>query len=175
VNQVSSSYLSRRVLKLNVGYLLDGNNQSSKDMTLDLPRVQVADDLNAEYIRGPLRVSRTKEGLLVQGQLEVGMEGQCYRCLVDVERPIVVDVEELYARHGDLSEDEAEFQVHEDGQLDLAPLLRAEVLIQTTRGLRCEDTDACTERMQDLEDNAGIDHLDPRMAVLKELLDSEDS
>jgi len=174
VNQVSSSYLSRRVLKLNVGYLLEGSIQSSKDMTLDLPRVQISDDLNAEYVRGPLRASRTKEGILVQGTLEVGMQGECYRCLADVERPITVNVEELYARHGDMSEDEAEFQIHEDGQLDLAPLLRAEVLIQTTRGLRCEDTDACTQRMQDLEDNAGIDHLDPRMAVLKELLDTDD-
>lgn len=170
----SPSYLSSRVLKLNVGYLLDGGSQHSKDMDMDLPRVRVADDLNVEFVRGPLRVSRTKEGLLVQGDLQVGVAGDCYRCLIPVERAITVHIEELYARHDGLSEDEAEFKIHEDGQLDLAPLLRAEVLIQTTRGVRCEDEDACTERMRALEQDAGIDHLDPRMAVLKELLDSDE-
>ncbi|MEO0564063.1 MAG: YceD family protein [Chloroflexota bacterium] len=170
----TSSYLPSRVLKLNVGYLLDGSNQSSKDMELDLPPVRVAEDMTVEYVRGPLRVSRTKEGLLLQGTLAVGVTGDCYRCLTAVERPVEVRVEELYARHNGLSPDEAEFRIHEDGQLDLAPLLRAEVLIQTTRGVRCEDEEACTERMIALEEDAGIDHLDPRMAVLKDLLENDD-
>ncbi len=172
MNQAAPSYLPRRMLKLNVGYLLDGGSQHSKDMEIDLPRVNVADDLNAEHITGQLRVSRTKEGLLVQGDLAVGVQGECYRCLTPVERPIHIHIEELYARHDEMSEDEAEFQIHEDGQLDLAPLIRAEVLIQTTIGIRCKDIDPCTERMKVLEDDAGIDNIDPRMAILKDLLDA---
>ena len=78
MNQAAPSYLPRRMLKLNVGYLLDGSNsQHNKDMEIDLPRVNVADDLNAESINGRLRVSRTKEGLLVQGDLAVGGQGDC--------------------------------------------------------------------------------------------------
>jgi uncharacterized metal-binding protein YceD (DUF177 family) len=173
VNQ-ASSYLPSRVLKLNVGYLLDGTSQSSKDMMIDLPPVSVAEDLNVDSVRGMLRVSRTKEGLLVQGQLAVGVHGDCYRCLHPVQRPIMVNIEELFARDAGLADDEAEFHIHDDGQLDLAPLLRSEVLIQTTRGVRCEDADACDARMRALEDDAGVDHLDPRMAVLKQLLDSQD-
>lgn len=168
------TYLPSRVLRLNVGYLLDGNGQPSKDMELDLPHVRVADDMSVEYLRGPLRVSRTKEGLLLQGKLAVGVTGDCYRCLNPVERSVEIYIEELYASNKGLSEDEAEFQIHEDGQLDLAPLIRAEVLIQTTRGVRCEDVENCNTRMRELEEDAGIDHLDPRMAVLKQLLDSDD-
>lgn len=174
MNQSSNTYLPSRVLKLNVGYLLDGGHQSRKDIELDLPGVRVADDLDVEYVQGPLRISRTKEGLLIQGSLAVGVKGDCYRCLEPTERPVHIDIEELYARSSDLSEEEAEFQIHEDGQLDLVPLVRSEVLIKTTRGVRCEDTEACDERMRNLEDDAGIDHIDPRMAVLKQLLDSED-
>lgn len=174
MNQAAPSYLPRRMLRLNVGYLLDGGSQHSKDMEIDLPRVNVADDLNAEHIKGQLRVSRTKEGLLLQGDLSVGVRGDCYRCLTHVERPLSIHIEELYARHDELSEDEAEFQVHEDGQLDLAPLIRAEVLIQTTIGIRCEDTAACTERMKALDDAAGIDNIDPRLAILKDLLDTDE-
>lgn len=174
MNQAAPSYLPRRMLKLNVGYLLDGGNtQHSKDMEIDLPRITVADDLNAEHITGQLRVSRTKEGLLVQGDLAVGVQGDCYRCLTPVERPIHIHIEELFARNDEMSEDEAEFKIHDDGQLDLAPLVRAEVLIQTTIGIRCEDVDACTKRMKALEDDAGIDNIDPRMAILKNLLDND--
>lgn len=170
----SSSYLPSRVLKLNVGFLLDGQNpQQSKDMELDLPAVRVADDLDAMHVRGKLRVSRTKEGLLLQGRLAVGVQGECYRCLEPVAREVDVDIQELFATSNELSTEEAEFHVHEDGQLDLAPLLRAEVLIQMTRGVRCADKDACTERMRRLEDEAGIDHIDPRMAKLRELLNSQ--
>lgn len=169
-----SSYLHSRVLKLNVGFMLDGQ-LLNKDMTLDLPRVKVDDDLILESVNGPLRVSRTKEGILVQGDLMVGVMGECTRCLEDVHRALPVSVEELYATSHHLSAEEAEFQIHDDGQLDLAPLLRAEVLIQMTRGLRCEDTDACTKRMQDLEEAAGIDHIDPRLAKLKELLNTDEN
>lgn len=171
--QQSASYLPSRVLKLNVGFLMDGHT-NSKDIPMDLPRVQVDDELMLESVVGELRISRTKEGLLVQGDLQIGVVGECYRCLDDVARQLSVHIEELYATSNELSAEEAEFHIYDDGQLDLAPLLRAEVLIQTTRGLRCEDEAACTERMQNLEEQAGIDHIDPRMAKLRELLNSDD-
>jgi len=164
--------LPRRTLSLNVGFLLDGQTQS-KDIEIDLPAVRMTDTLVFEYVCGSLRVSRTREGLLVQGEMSVGMQGDCYRCLEHVERPIEFRVEELYATNAEIDRDEAEFRVREDGKLDLAPLLRAEVLIQTTRGLRCEDTVACDRRMDVLEQEAGIDHIDPRMAKLKELLEQQ--
>ena len=172
MTQQTVKYLPPRVLKLNVGFLLDGQT-ISKDMELDLPAVRISDDLTLQYVRGKLRVSRTKEGILVQGKLTVGAEGDCYRCLEPVQRPINLNVEELYANTANMSEDEAEFQIHDDGQLDLAPLVRAEVLIQTTRGIRCEDVNACTERMRALEADAGIDHIDPRMEKLKQLLEQQ--
>lgn len=174
MTQQTSRYLPSRVLKINVGFLLDGQTRS-KDTQLDLPGVRVDDDLVLSFVNGPLRLSRTKEGILVQGNLSIGVRDSCYRCLEDVERPIEVTLEELYATSNEMSEEEAEFRLHDDGQLDLAPLLRAEVIIQTTLGLRCEDVDACDERMRALEGEAGIDHIDPRMAKLKELLEQQNN
>lgn len=171
--QQQAHYLPSRMLKLNVGYLMDGSHTQSKDIPIDLPRVQVDDELFFESVVGQLRISYTKEGLLVQGQLEVGVEGECYRCLSSVSRQLPIRIEELFATSNELTTEEAEFHIHEDGQLDLAPLLRAEVLIETTRGLRCSDEDACTQRMRSLEEQAGIDHIDPRLAKLQELLNSD--
>lgn len=174
MSQQTSPYLPARILKINIGFLLEGQTRS-KDTELDLPGVRVDDDLIFSFIRGPLRFSRTKEGILVQGDLSVGVNGSCYRCLEPVERPVNIRLEELYATSDEMSEEEAEFRLHDDGQLDLAPLIRAEVIIQTTRGLRCADVPACDERMRALEDEAGIDHLDPRMAKLKELLEQQNN
>lgn len=174
MTQQTAPHLLSRVLKLNVGFLLTGQAHT-KDMELDLPRVRVADDLMLDYVQGTLRLSRTKEGILLQGTLTVGATGDCYRCLEHVERPLQVHLEELFATTHDITEEEAEFHIGEDSKLNLAPLLRAEVLIQTTRGLRCEDEEACTARMRALEGDAGIDHIDPRMAKLKELLEEQES
>lgn len=172
MKQQSSQYLSSRVLKLNIGYMLEGQKRS-QDTNLDIPRVRISEDLIAEYVRGSLRLSRTKEGILVQGTLDVGVVGECYRCIEPVSRPLQLVLEELFATSDQLAVEEAEFRVHEDGQLDLAPLIRAESLIQQTRGLRCEDVDACDRRMKALEAEAGIDHIDPRLAKLRELLNSD--
>lgn len=173
MTQQTAPHLPSRVLKLNVGYLLDGQ-KIHKDIELDLPSVRVSDDLILRYVRGTLRLSRTKEGVLLQGNLTVGARGECYRCLEHVERPLEIQLEELFATTHNITEEEAEFHIAEDGKLNLAPLVRAEVLIQTTRGLRCEDEAACTARMRALEGEAGIDHIDPRMAKLKELLEEKD-
>ncbi|MFZ4814525.1 MAG: YceD family protein [Phototrophicaceae bacterium] len=171
MTEKSSSFLPRRVLKLNVGFLLDGQMQQAKDMEFDLPRVRVDDDLDLEYVRGKLRVSRTREGILLQGRLLVGVDGDCHRCLEPTTSNFEIRIEELFATSDKLSMEEAEFHVHEDGQLDLAPLLRAEALIGAGHGLRCADVPACDARKRKLEEAAGIDHIDPRLAKLQELLD----
>lgn len=174
MNQQTAPYLPRRTLSLNVGFLLDGQLQT-KDMEIDLPAVRVTDNLVFEYVCGSLRLSHTREGILLQGEMSVGVVGECYRCLKHIERPIEVSLQELYATSKDISDTDAEFHIREDGKLDLAPLLRAEVLIQTTRGLRCEDVENCDRRMQALEQEAGIDHIDPRLAKLQQLLDEQTS
>ena len=63
----------------------------------DVPRMRIADDVDLVFLRGPLRLSRTKEGILVQGDLELGIEDECYRCLRPIERHLQLSIEELYA------------------------------------------------------------------------------
>ncbi len=172
MKQHQSNYLNNRVLRQSVGYLLNAGAGASKDATIDLPRVMVADDLMLEFVQGPVRFSRTKEGVLVQADLSVGITGDCFRCLEPVDRAVQVQLEELYATQPDA---DAEFRLHEDGILDLAPLLRAEVLITTSRGVRCEETDACDERMRALAGDDGALDIDPRLAKLQELLDADNT
>jgi uncharacterized protein len=168
-----NGYASNRVLKLNVGFLLAQGPGSSHQTEFDVPALRVSEDVDIAYLRGPLLLSRTKEGVLVQGQLKIGIETDCYRCLDPVAYETALDIEELFA-HPD--PEIAEFAVGEDNNIDLAPLLRAEMLILDTRNV------ACREACKGICAGCGVNlntgtcdcepETDPRFAQLKALLDA---
>ena len=168
-------YINNRVLKLNVGFLLAGGASHSHETAFDVPAVRVADDLDLAFIRGPLRLSRTKEGILVQGQLQIGVESECYRCLDPVSREFTLTLEELYSyppRPG------SEFSVGDDAILDLAPLIRAETFIALDAGILCKPDckglcPTCGTNWNHATCTCAEDQIDPRLARLKDLLDSD--
>jgi uncharacterized protein len=167
-------YMTNRVLKLNVGFLLTGGPAHSHDSELDIPTVRVADDLTLKYVRGPIRLSHTKEGILVRAKIETAIDDECYRCLSKIEHLISIEVEELYAHH---QQREAEFRINEDGMLDLAPLLRAEALIGVSHRALCQEDcqglcSGCGINLNHAECICDSDDIDPRLAKLKKLLDS---
>jgi uncharacterized metal-binding protein YceD (DUF177 family) len=178
VNTSSASFLSKRVLVLNVGFLLSAGPGNSKDIQLDInDAVQIADDLVANHISGHLRLSRTKEGILVQTKLAVAVNRDCARCLETFEHAIPVEVAELYASPHPIGD--TEFFVGQNAQLDLAPLLRAEVLIELSHRHYCRDNcqGLCTHCGINLNHetcDCETQSIDPRMAKLKELLDTGD-
>lgn len=170
------SYMNNRVLKLNVGFLLTSGPGNSHDSEIDFPAVRVADDLHLSYLRGPLRLSRTKEGILVQATLETTVADECYRCLDPVNHQVVLDLEELYTYQ--THSEEAEFSIGDDAILDLAPLLRAEILIELSHGVLCQDDckglcPVCGANLNRETCECDRDNIDPRLAVLKKLLESE--
>jgi uncharacterized protein len=167
------NYLNNRVLKLNVGFLLSAGAGTNQDSMLDIPTVRVSDDLTLDYVRGPIRLSRTQEGILVQADLHVGLQDECYRCLDMVAREVEIEIEELYGYH---SYDSSEFTVGDDAILDLSPLLRAEVFIDTSHRVLCKDEckglcAECGANLNEGECDCEKDNIDPRMAALKKLLE----
>jgi len=145
-------------------------------MQLDIDDgVKIADDLVAKHINGTLRLSRTKEGILVQSKLAITVDRDCARCLETFEHSIPVEVEELYASPHPIGD--TEFFVGQDAKLDLAPLLRAEVLIALSHRQYCrEDCKGlcphCGTNLNYETCDCETEPIDPRMAKLKELLDS---
>ena len=136
MNTTSASLLSKRVLLLNVGFLLSAGPGNNKDIELNInDGIQIADDLIANRMSGELRLSRTKEGILVQSKISVFVNRECARCLDAFEQSIPVEVEELYASPRPIGD--TEFFVGQNAQLDLAPLLRAEVLIALSHRQYC--------------------------------------
>ncbi len=167
-----NTYVSNRVLKINVGFLLAAGPAANHDSVFDIPTLKVAEDLTVDYVRGPIRLSRTAAGILVQGKLEVGITGECYRCLDPVTENVTVLVEELYAYPASST---SEFSILEDAILDLAPLLRAEVMIASTNGVLCREDckglcPECGTNLNHTTCNCALDNIDPRFAGLKQFL-----
>lgn len=166
------SYLNNRVLKINVGFLLNDGPAHSQDSVLDIPTVRVSDDLILDYVRGPIRLTRTHEGILLQGEIEAGISDECYRCLENVQRNVTFGVEELFSYH---SQVESEFKIGDDAILDLSPLLRAEVFIGSSHRTLCRPDckglcPNCGANRNYEQCTCEDDEIDPRFEVLKKLL-----
>lgn len=174
VKQIANGYVSSRVLKLNVGFMLAHGPGYTHQTEFDVPAVKVADDVDLTHLRGGLLLSRTKEGVLVQGTLRLGVEVECYRCLEPLQREIEVDLEELFAFP---PSSDAEFSIDEDAILNLGPLLRDETIISDARGFLCQPD--CHGLCPDC--GANLNHgphqctesIDPRFSRLRELLDDD--
>lgn len=166
-------YLSHRVLRTNVGFLLSAPSGTHQDSRMDIPSpVRVSDDLVVNAISGTLRMTRSKEGILVQAQLTITVDNECSRCLDNIAQQVTVEVEELFAHPVSSI---SEFSVGADAILDLAPLLRAEVLIEMSHRVLCQQ--ACQGLCPTCGANRNRERceceqeiIDPRLAILKNLL-----
>ena len=178
--QASGRYLKNRLLRLKVGFLLTEGPGSAREMPLSIPqRVQVDGELFLESLSGSLVLTRTREGILAQGGLRVRRKRECDRCLTVFEQGLELDIAELFALPADAGK--SAFSVDSNGEIDLGPLLREEVLIAASYRAFCRD--GCrglnVETGGRLNDEAaaaaafeveGGSVIDPRLAMLKKLL-----
>ena len=121
-----------------------------------------------------LRLESVMEGVLVSGEVDVPVTGQCARCLEPVEDTLTLDVQELYAYEGSTTEatsGEDEVRRIEGEQLDLAPLVRDTVVLTLPLSPTCTPDCAglcvdCGERLDDLPADHSHEVIDPRFAGL---------
>jgi uncharacterized protein len=114
-------------LRLNVGYLFNKPIGTSRDIPVEFDALEI-DDLNVRNLESVVRVSRTREGLLLQVTAEAEIEAECVRCLEQFYQPVEVAFEELYqfpSRH----REETDLVLPPDGYIDLAPLYREYLLL----------------------------------------------
>jgi uncharacterized protein len=166
-----NGFVSTRVLKLNVGFLLNESPGTSRQVDFDVPPITIDQDLPLAYLRGTLRISRATEGILVQGVLESATEGECRRCLAPITVPLTLHLEELFAQHPNHN---TVFYVAEDGILDLTPLLREEAIVAIPIAALCRPDcaglcDQCGHNLNFGPCECQQEDIDPRLAVLLQL------
>ncbi len=125
-----------RLLRLNVGFLLKEGTGYRRTFEFDAPEALVGDDVIVNGLRGYVTFSRTPQGLYAEGQITGRALGECVRCLDEFELPLTANIAELFiyppenARPG-------EPVVPEDAMLDLAPLVREDMLLSAPMRALC--------------------------------------
>jgi len=174
VTETHQGYISNRILKIQVGFLINEGPGQSRDFDFNVPSaLRVSEDLMLDYLFGSLHLSRSSRGILVQGTLETRVRGECARCLTETPIELKVPIEELFVYPPEPGE---ESTLADDGILDIAPLLREEIILDTPIGVLCKPDCAgicptCGQNLNDGPCDCEREDIDPRFAALKNLKD----
>jgi uncharacterized protein len=120
--------LSADILRLNVGFIIHETIGYLRDFPFDFESVRLAPDLVLNNLVGVVRVTRTVQGLLVQVKMGAETQAECVRCLDDFSQKLSADYTDLYAFTKDSMTDSG-LLVPETGKINLAPILREEMLL----------------------------------------------
>jgi len=118
---------SRDLLRLNVGFIIHETIGYARDFPFEIPELQLP-DLEIKKLFGVVRVTRTAQGLFMQAKMKAESTLECVRCLTPFPQILEVDFADLYAFTRN-SVTESNLLVPETGKIDLAPILRDEMLL----------------------------------------------
>jgi uncharacterized protein len=165
-------------LRFNFGHLLDGDLGVRRDVELDYPSIQISEDVTLSPLKGKFRATRTSKGIYLKGKLNSVVETECTRCLETVLLPVDFELDDLYY-HPPSAAPTGEFTINDDGILDLAPLIRELSLLSIPMQVYCREAckGICVQCGQNLNEgdcDCEVDDIDPRLAGLRALLETED-
>jgi uncharacterized protein len=150
--------------------------------------VQAPADLGIEVLSVPegspveldLRLEAVMEGVLVTGTAQVGLEGECARCLEPISDEVEVRFQELFVYDDQDVDPDEELEVStlQDDLVDLEPLLRDAVVLALPFQPLCRDDcpglcPDCGARLADDPDHGHDEPVDPRWAALSALVEPE--
>lgn len=172
MNKVSNP---RKPLRLNVGFIINAQIGFSRDFDFDLPLLKAGDDLTLADFRGLVKITRTPQGLLVQGNFSANAKQECVRCLSEYDHPLIWEFLELYA-FDRKSVTESGLIVPEDAHIDLQPLVREFALLEFPIKPLCKQDCkglcvVCGENLNE-RDCGHRPENDSPFAALKQLLDN---
>jgi uncharacterized protein len=164
-------------LRLNVGFIVHQFVGYNRDFSIEIEKIHLPPDLNLADLSGTARVGRTPQGLLVQVKMAATVLLQCGRCLVDFQQSLGIKFAELYA-FTQRSVTDSDLILPEDGHIDLTPLVREYMLLDVPISPLCSPSCkglclVCGENLNESNCHHDPDGGDPRLTVLKPLLDSE--
>lgn len=148
--------------------------------------VAAPSDFGTEVIGAPegselqisLRLEAVIEGVLVTGDVEANIQGECSRCLAPLSLDLVVDFQELY-EHPDEDNKTEDSLLLEGDLLDLEPALRDAIVLALPLAPLCSEDclGLCTECGFELNNDPEHHHdtVDARWLALEGLLKSDDS
>ena len=163
------------MLRLNVGHVLSRSAGFIREVRFSGEQVAVASDLVLARLAGETQLTRTPQGILLEGTIDTTRNMECVRCLSVYAWQAEVNISELYTYP---PEPEVEWTIDGDCMLNLAPLLRELLLVEEPMQALC-DPDCrglCPGCGQDWNICGCVfprESGDARFAVLQELLEAD--
>ncbi len=169
-------FADTRLLRLNVGFLLKEGAGYSRDIEFDEAGPILAEEVELVSLQGTLRLTRTPQGILVKGILSAKTATECVRCLSPISHPFAVEISELFALPTSPHAEASQFLIDEGFFIDLRPILREEAILAIPIHMVCSPDckglcPHCGQNLNQGTCSCESDHIDPRLAALRALLD----
>ena len=168
-------YISHDVLRLNVGFIIHQTAGYTRDFPFEIPSIRLPPDLDLTDLTGTVRVTRTAQGLLVQAKLQAMVAAECVRCLTEFQQPLEVDFSDLYA-FTPASMTETGLLLPENGKIDLAPIVREEMLLAVPISPLCQPDckglcPICGENLNEVTCHHDDENMEPGLGELSSMID----
>jgi uncharacterized protein len=165
-------------LRFNFGFFLEAPLGTSREYDLSYPAIQLAGgEIEIPFLAGRFQAVRTSEGIYCQGKLETAVDITCMRCLEAASLPLLLALDDIFYYPPEEAP-EGEYALGEDGFIDLAPLVRELVILETPRHPICKSDclGLCAHCGKNLNEGpcaCDIENIDPRLEALKLLLEDD--
>ena len=166
------------LLRFNVGFIIHEDVGYSKEFPLEFKELDIQPDMYLNNVKGKVTFDRTPQGILAKVHLNAHTTAECALCLDEYEQELDTQFAELFA-FDERSVDDEGLIVPEEGIIDLTPLardyLQLEMPIKPICRPDCPGLDPETgEKRTTRPSEEESQHIDPRLAILKKLLDEEE-
>jgi uncharacterized protein len=166
----------RKPLRLNVGFLINSPIGINREFFFDSLTV-TSDDIAIGEIEGVAKISRTPQGLFVEGKFKGTISLECVRCLCNYIQPLSWEFSELFA-FTDENITESGLLIPDDAHIDLQELVHDFALVEVPIKPICkpECQGLCMECGQNLneKDCGHRPDDDSPFSVLKDMLNPDD-
>ncbi|MEJ5226201.1 MAG: DUF177 domain-containing protein [Anaerolineales bacterium] len=165
----------RKPLRLNLGFLVSATIGTSRDFTFDATEIRLGDDFDLFNFEGIIKVTRTPQGLLTQGNFRGSLPLECVRCLNDYEQFLSWEFTELFAFTNDNITDSG-LLMPEDGFIDFEDIVREygilEIPISPICTSECKGLcPVCGENLNEVDCGHRKPDIDSPFSALKDLIE----
>ncbi len=161
--------------RFNIGFIIAEASGYSREIPLAIPKTSIEPDLDLQNVYGDIIFTRTSEGIFVQARIGAYIQSECGRCLDEFLYNCKTEFTELYTFPSHATAD-TELIVPPTGIVDLSPLVREYLVLAMPINPICKPDckglcPVCGENLNKNDHSHTEDVGDPRLAVLKSLLE----
>jgi uncharacterized protein len=116
--------------RINVGFLRNEPLGSFRDIHFQFDEIQLSPDFIVKDLSGGAHISRTPQGLIFECKFQATSTLECVRCLEPFEQVLNAEFSEVFS-YKNIEFTESSLLVPEDGNIDLDPLVREYLLLDS--------------------------------------------